>query len=57
MLVCILKRLLAGAVTVFSITTHLAPGDPLTSGKARSARIRANLQPKYGLDPRMRSAQ
>jgi ABC-type dipeptide/oligopeptide/nickel transport system permease component len=51
-----LKRLLAGLVTVFFIATatfaamHAVPGDPLTSGKARSAEIRANLQAKYGLD-------
>jgi ABC-type dipeptide/oligopeptide/nickel transport system permease component len=29
---------------------HVVPGDPLTSGKARSAQIRANLQARYGLD-------
>jgi ABC-type dipeptide/oligopeptide/nickel transport system permease component len=51
-----LKRLLAGVVTVFFIATatfaamHAVPGDPLTTGKARSAEIRANLQAKYGLD-------
>jgi ABC-type dipeptide/oligopeptide/nickel transport system permease component len=51
-----LKRLLAGAVTVFFIATatfaamHAVPGDPLTTGKARTAEIRANLQAKYGLD-------
>jgi ABC-type dipeptide/oligopeptide/nickel transport system permease component len=51
-----LKRLLAGAVTVFFIATatfaamHAVPGDPLTSGKARSPEIRANLQARYGLD-------
>jgi ABC-type dipeptide/oligopeptide/nickel transport system permease component len=56
MLIYILKRLAAGAVTVFFIATatftamHLVPGDPLTTGKARSAEIRANLEAKYGLD-------
>jgi ABC-type dipeptide/oligopeptide/nickel transport system permease component len=51
-----LKRLLAGAVTVFFIATatfaamHAVPGDPLTTGKARSPEIRANLEAKYGLD-------
>jgi ABC-type dipeptide/oligopeptide/nickel transport system permease component len=51
-----LKRLLAGLVTVFFIATatfaamHAVPGDPLTTGKARNAEIRHNLQVKYGLD-------
>jgi ABC-type dipeptide/oligopeptide/nickel transport system permease component len=51
-----LKRLLAGLVTVLFIATatfaamHVVPGDPLTSGKARSAEIRRNLEVKYGLD-------
>jgi ABC-type dipeptide/oligopeptide/nickel transport system permease component len=51
-----LKRLLAGLVTVFFIATatfaamHAVPGDPLTTGKARSAEIRRNLEVKYGLD-------
>jgi ABC-type dipeptide/oligopeptide/nickel transport system permease component len=51
-----LKRLLAGLVTVFFIATatfaamHAVPGDPLASGKARSAEIRKNLQIRYGLD-------
>jgi ABC-type dipeptide/oligopeptide/nickel transport system permease component len=51
-----LKRLLAGLVTVFFIATatfaamHAVPGDPLTTGKARSAEIRANLRARYGLD-------
>jgi oligopeptide transport system permease protein len=51
-----LKRLLAGLVTVFFIATatfaamHAVPGDPLASGKARSAEIRKNLQVRYGLD-------
>jgi ABC-type dipeptide/oligopeptide/nickel transport system permease component len=51
-----LKRILAGLVTVLFIATatfaamHAVPGDPLTSGKARSAEIRRNLQARYGLD-------
>jgi len=51
-----LKRLLAGALTVFFIATatfaamHAVPGDPLTTGKARNAEIRANLRARYGLD-------
>jgi ABC-type dipeptide/oligopeptide/nickel transport system permease component len=55
-LVYTLKRLLAGVITVFFIATgtfaamHAVPGDPLTTGKARSAEIRANLQARYGLD-------
>ncbi|MGB8932626.1 MAG: ABC transporter permease [Anaeromyxobacteraceae bacterium] len=56
MLAYTVKRLLAGLVTVFFIATatfaamHAVPGDPLTSGKARSAEIRKNLQVRYGLD-------
>ncbi|HEX9243300.1 MAG TPA: ABC transporter permease [Anaeromyxobacter sp.] len=56
MLAYTLKRLLAGVVTVVFIATatfaamHAVPGDPLTSGKARSAEIRANLKARYGLD-------
>lgn len=56
MLAYTLKRLLAGLVTVFFIATatfaamHAVPGDPLTTGKARNAEIRHNLQVKYGLD-------
>jgi oligopeptide transport system permease protein len=51
-----LKRLLAGLVTVLFIATatfaamHAVPGDPLTTGKARSPEIRRNLQARYGLD-------
>jgi ABC-type dipeptide/oligopeptide/nickel transport system permease component len=51
-----LKRLLAGLVTILFIATatfaamHAVPGDPLTSGKARSPEIRANLKARYGLD-------
>ena len=56
MLVYSLKRLLAGIATVFFIATatfaamHAVPGDPLTTGKARNAEIRANLRARYGLD-------
>ncbi|HSM91705.1 MAG TPA: ABC transporter permease [Anaeromyxobacteraceae bacterium] len=56
MLAYTLKRLLAGLVTVFFIATatfaamHAVPGDPLMSGKARSAEIRRNLRVRYGLD-------
>jgi ABC-type dipeptide/oligopeptide/nickel transport system permease component len=51
-----LKRLLTGLVTVLFIATatfaamHAVPGDPLTTGKARNAEIRKNLQARYGLD-------
>jgi ABC-type dipeptide/oligopeptide/nickel transport system permease component len=51
-----LKRLLTGLVTVFFIASatfaamHLVPGDPLASGKVRSAAIRENLKARYGLD-------
>jgi ABC-type dipeptide/oligopeptide/nickel transport system permease component len=51
-----LRRLLAGLLTVLFIATatfaamHAVPGDPLASGKARSAEIRRNLQVRYGLD-------
>ena len=51
-----LKRLAAGAVTVFFIATatfaamHLVPGDPLSGAKAMTPEIRANLERKYGLD-------
>lgn len=52
----ILKRLLAGAVTVWFIATatfvamHQVPGNPLLNDKAVPAEIRANLAAKYGLD-------
>lgn len=52
----VLKRLLAGAITVFFIATvtflamHLVPGDPISGAKAMSPEIRANLEHKYGLD-------
>jgi ABC-type dipeptide/oligopeptide/nickel transport system permease component len=51
-----LKRLAAGAVTVYFIATatfaamHLVPGDPLSGAKAMTPEIRANLERKYGLD-------
>jgi len=51
-----LKRLLAGALTVFFIATatfalmHAVPGDPLAGAKARSPEIQANLRARYGLD-------
>ncbi len=51
-----LRRLAQGLITVWFIATatflamHSVPGDPLTSDKAVSAEIRANLEAKYGLD-------
>ena len=51
-----LKRLLQGAITVWFIATatffamHSVPGDPLANDKEVSAKIRANLEAKYGLD-------
>ncbi|MBQ74035.1 MAG: peptide ABC transporter permease [Gammaproteobacteria bacterium] len=56
MLAYTLKRLLAGAITVWFIATatfiamHQVPGDPLMNDKAVSAEIRKNLEQKYGLD-------
>lgn len=56
MLAYILKRLLAGVITVWFIATatfiamHMVPGDPLMNDKAVSAEIRKNLEQKYGLD-------
>jgi len=50
------RRLVQGLITVWFIATatflamHNVPGDPLTSDKAVSAEIRANLEAKYGLD-------
>lgn len=50
------RRLIQGVITVWFIATatfmamHAVPGDPLTSDKAVSAEIRANLEAKYGLD-------
>jgi ABC-type dipeptide/oligopeptide/nickel transport system permease component len=55
-LVYSLKRLVAGLLTVLFIATatfaamHAVPGDPLTTGKARNAEIRRNLEVRYGLD-------
>ncbi|MFK8139264.1 MAG: ABC transporter permease [Bdellovibrionales bacterium] len=52
----IFSRLVQGVFTVFFIATatffamHLVPGDPLSSDKAMSEEIRANLEAKYGLD-------
>ena len=51
-----LKRLVQGAITVWFIATatffamHMVPGDPLASDKEVSAKIRENLEAKYGLD-------
>ena len=51
-----LKRLVQGAVTVWFIATatffamHMVPGDPLAGDKQVSAKIRENLEAKYGLD-------
>ena len=50
------KRLIQGVITVWFIATatffgmHAVPGDPLSSDKAVSEKIRANLEAKYGLD-------
>ncbi len=52
----ILKRLLAGAATVFFIATvtfaamHMVPGDPISGQKAMRPEIRANIEKHYGLD-------
>ena len=52
----IVKRMIQGVVTVWFIATatffamHAVPGDPLTSDKAVSPEIRANLEARYGLD-------
>ncbi len=51
-----LRRLIQGVITVWFIATatfiamHNVPGDPLSSDKAVSEEIRANLEAKYGLD-------
>lgn len=51
-----LYRLIQGFITVWFIATatfaamHMIPGDPLTSEKAITPEIRANLEAKYGLD-------
>jgi ABC-type dipeptide/oligopeptide/nickel transport system permease component len=50
------RRLIQGVITVWFIATatflamHSVPGDPLTSERAVTADIRANLEAKYGLD-------
>jgi ABC-type dipeptide/oligopeptide/nickel transport system permease component len=52
----IIKRLLAGLITIWFIATatfvgmHLVPGDPLLNDKAVTPQIRANLERAYGLD-------
>lgn len=56
MLAYIMKRLMAGVITVWFIATatfvamHMVPGDPLMNDKAVTAEIRKNLEIKYGLD-------
>jgi ABC-type dipeptide/oligopeptide/nickel transport system permease component len=51
-----LRRLVQGVITVWFIATatfiamHNVPGDPLSSEKAVTPAIRANLEAKYGLD-------
>ena len=56
MIIYILKRLIAGVITVWFIATatfvamHSVPGDPLMNDKAVTDEIRANLEAKYGLD-------
>ncbi|MBL7715835.1 MAG: ABC transporter permease [Bdellovibrionales bacterium] len=56
MLSYVIKRLVAGLVTVFFIATatflamHLVPGDPISGAKAMSPEIRANIEARYGLD-------
>ncbi|MEQ8858730.1 MAG: ABC transporter permease [Pseudomonadales bacterium] len=50
------RRLIQGVITIWFIATatfvamHNVPGDPLSSDKAVTAEIRANLEAKYGLD-------
>ncbi|NQZ56257.1 MAG: ABC transporter permease [Lentisphaeraceae bacterium] len=52
----ILKRLFAGFITVFFISTftffgmHMVPGDPLSTDKAMSVETRTALNKKYGFD-------
>ncbi len=56
MITYVVKRLLAGVVTVLFIATatfaamHLVPGDPISGSKAMSPEIRANLEEQYGLN-------
>jgi ABC-type dipeptide/oligopeptide/nickel transport system permease component len=50
------KRLAQGIITVWFIATatfvamHAVPGDPLSGERLANARIRANLEARYGLD-------
>jgi ABC-type dipeptide/oligopeptide/nickel transport system permease component len=50
------KRLVQGVITVWFIATatfiamHSVPGDPLLTDRGTNARIRANLEARYGLD-------
>jgi ABC-type dipeptide/oligopeptide/nickel transport system permease component len=50
------KRLIQGVITVWFIATatfiamHAVPGDPLSTERGMSERIRANLEARYGLD-------
>jgi ABC-type dipeptide/oligopeptide/nickel transport system permease component len=50
------KRLAQGVITVWFIATatfiamHAVPGDPLSGERLTNARIRANLEARYGLD-------
>jgi ABC-type dipeptide/oligopeptide/nickel transport system permease component len=52
----IVKRLAQGVITVWFIATttfiamHAVPGDPLSGERLANARIRANLEARYGLD-------
>lgn len=56
MLAYILRRILVGLITVFTIATltffgmHAVPGDPLLKGKAVNEVVRKNLEEKYGLN-------
>jgi ABC-type dipeptide/oligopeptide/nickel transport system permease component len=50
------KRLIQGVITVWFIATatfaamHAVPGDPLSSARATTKEIRANLEERYGLN-------
>ena len=56
MLHYVLRRLLAGLITIWFIATatffamHAVPGDPLGNERAVSPEIRRNLEARYGLD-------
>lgn len=56
MMLYVLRRILAGALTLWFIATasffamHAVPGDPLADEKALDPQIRANLEAHYGLD-------